>query len=69
MLIERQRLQDYERHSQMLNQIAVLVEEWCDDEDSTTAEAVSMMKAELLELRAYQLRMEVEHARHKRQRT
>ncbi len=46
-------------HSQMLNSICGLVEEFCDHPDCTTFDAVKLMKAELLELKAYKMRNEV----------
>lgn len=46
-----------ENHSVMLGQIGMLVEEFCD-ENATTIDGVKLMKAELYELRAEQLRRE-----------
>jgi len=49
-----------ERHSIMLGQIAEVASDWCDWEECTTLDAVKLMKAEVLELRAYKIRREVE---------
>lgn len=44
-----------DEYATMLSRIAVEVEDWCEDENSTTYEAVLAMKAELFELRALQV--------------
>ena len=48
------------KHSIMLGQIAEVVYDWCEWEECTTLDAVKLMKAELLELRSYKMRREVE---------
>lgn len=48
-----------EGHSRMLSQISGEVEEWCDNSETTTLQAVRLMKAEIYELRAYKIRNEV----------
>lgn len=46
-------------HSIMLGQICAESGEWCDSNETTTLQAVRLMKAEIYELRAYKLRNEV----------
>jgi hypothetical protein len=48
----REQIQEYQKHSQMLGQIAVEVEEFCEHPDCTTLEAVILMKCKLKELEA-----------------
>ena len=43
----------------MLGKICGLIDEFCDHPDCTTYDAVKLMKAELLELKAYKMRNEV----------
>lgn len=38
-------INDFKRHSQMLGQIASYVSDFCDDENTTTLEAVMYLKA------------------------
>jgi hypothetical protein len=46
-------------HSVMLGQICAEVDGWVEHEQTTTLQAVRLMKAEIYELRAYKLRNEV----------
>ena len=57
MTEERQK--ELEAQSVMLGQICGLVDEFCDHPDCTTFDAAKLMKAELLELKAYKMRNEV----------
>ena len=57
MTEERQK--ELESYSQMLGMIGGLVIEFCDHPECTTLDAVKLMKAELLELKAYKMRNEV----------
>lgn len=57
--MDSDKTKELERHSVMLGQICGEVEEFCDHSDCTTLQAVQLMKAELLELRAYKIRNEV----------
>jgi hypothetical protein len=50
--IHGEQSQEYQKHSQMLGQIAVEVEEFCEHPDCTTLEAVILMKCRLKELEA-----------------
>ena len=52
-------VRELERHSSMLSAICTEVEDWCDNSETTTLQAVRLMKAEILELRAYKIRNEV----------
>lgn len=47
--------QESDEYAIMLSRIAAEVEDWCEDDDSTTYEAVLAMKAELLTLRAIRI--------------
>lgn len=46
----------YHEHSHMLGLIANQVEDWCEDGETTTYQAVCAMKAELFECKARELR-------------
>lgn len=47
------------KYSSMLSAVDLEVGEWCDNSETTTVQAVRLMKAEIYELRAYKLRNEV----------
>lgn len=53
-------MDELEKYSIMLSQITEVASDWCDWEECTTLDAVKLMKAEILELRAYKIKREVE---------